>query len=84
MREQRARLSRHDPVARALDYMLTRWPAFTRFLDDGRVCLTNNAAERALPGIALSRKAWLFAGSPRRWARPPDPSPDARPSAAGD
>ena len=65
MREQRARLSRHDPVAKALDYMLTRWAAFTRFLDDGRVCLTNNAAERALRGLALGRKSWLFCGSNR-------------------
>jgi len=65
MRDQRAKLSRHDPVAKALDYMLTRWPAFTRFLDDGRICLTNNAAERALRGIALGRKAWLFCGSDR-------------------
>jgi len=48
-----------------MDYMLKRWPAFTRFLDDGRICLTNNAAERALRGIALGRKAWLFAGSER-------------------
>ena len=43
--------------------MLKRWEAFARFLDDGRICLTNNAAERALRGIALGRKAWLFAGS---------------------
>jgi transposase len=42
-----------------------RATAFTRFLDDGRICLTNNAAERALRGIALGRKAWLFAGSNR-------------------
>jgi hypothetical protein len=48
-----------------MDYMLKRWPSFTRFLDDGRVCLTNNAAERALRGIALGRKSWLFAGSDR-------------------
>ncbi len=48
-----------------MDYMLKRWPAFTRFLEDGRVCLTNNAAERTLRGIALGRKAWLFAGSDR-------------------
>jgi len=40
--------------------MLKRWPAFTRFLDDGRICLSNNAAERALRGIALGRKSWLF------------------------
>jgi hypothetical protein len=39
--------------------------AFTGLLDDGRICLTNNAAERALRGIALGRKAWLFAGSDR-------------------
>ena len=40
-------------------------PAFTRFLDDGRICLSNNAAERGLRGIALGRKSWLFAGSDR-------------------
>ena len=45
--------------------MLNRWDTFTRFLDDGRICLTNNAAERALRGIALGRKSWLFAGSDR-------------------
>jgi hypothetical protein len=45
--------------------MLKRWTAFTRFLDDGRLCLTNNAAERALRGIALGRRSWLFAGSDR-------------------
>ena len=65
MREHRAKLSRHAPVAQAMDYMLRPWDGFTRFLDDGRVCLTNNAAERALRGIALGRKAWLFAGSDR-------------------
>jgi transposase len=65
MRTERARLSRHADVAKAMDYMLKRWAAFTRFLDDGRICLTNNAAERALRGIALGRKAWLFAGSDR-------------------
>ena len=65
MREQRAKLSRGNDLAKAMDYMLKRWPAFTRFLDDGRICLSNNAAERALRGIALGRKAWLFAGSDR-------------------
>ena len=65
MSKERARLSRHSDVAKAMDYMLKRWIAFTRFLDDGRICLTNNAAERALRGIALGRKAWLFAGSDR-------------------
>ena len=65
MRAERARLSRHAPVAKAMDYMLKRWDGFTHFLRDGRVCLTNNAAERALRGIALGRKSWLFAGSDR-------------------
>ncbi len=65
MREQRGRLSRHADLAKAMDYMLRRWEAFTRFLDDGRICLTNNAAERELRGVALGRKAWLFAGSDR-------------------
>ena len=65
MRTERAGLSRHADVAKAMDYMLKRWDGFTRFLDDGRICLTNNAAERALRGIALGRKSWLFAGSDR-------------------
>ena len=65
MRTERARLSRYAAVAKAMDNMLKRWDTFTRFLDDGRICLTNNAAERALRGIALGRKAWLFAGSER-------------------
>ena len=62
---QRAKLARGNDLAKAMDYMLKRWPAFTRFLDDGQVCLSNNAAERALRGIALGRKSWLFAGSDR-------------------
>ena len=65
MRAERAKLSRHAEVAKAIDYMLTRWPAFTGFLDDGRICLSNNSAERALRGLALGRKSWLFAGSER-------------------
>ena len=68
MRAERAGMSKHNPVAKAINYMLDeegRWEAFTAFLDDGRLCLTNNAAERALRGIALGRKSWLFAGSER-------------------
>ncbi len=66
---ERGRLSKHNGVAKAIDYFTTlkhdRWAGFTAFLDDGRICLTNNAAERALRGIALGRKSWLFAGSER-------------------
>ncbi|MER0240426.1 IS66 family transposase [Fulvimarina sp. MAC8] len=65
MRTERARLSRHAPVAKAMDYMLKRWDGFARFTVDGRICLTNNAAERALRSLALGRKSWLFAGSDR-------------------
>jgi transposase len=65
MLEQRAKLSRGHDLSKAMSYLLKRWAAFTRFLDDGRVCLSNNAAERALRGIALGRKSWLFCGSDR-------------------
>lgn len=55
LRTERAGMSKHNPGAKAINYMFegdSRWEAFTRFLDDGRICLTNNAAERALRGIA--------------------------------
>ena len=65
LREERSRLSRSASVAKPIDYMLRRWDRFVRFIDDGRVCLSNNAAERALRGFALGRKSWLFAGSER-------------------
>ena len=65
MEAERRKLSKHAPVAKAMDYMLRRWALFARFLDDGRICLSNNAAERTLRGIALGRKSWLFAGSDR-------------------
>lgn len=65
MRGVRATMSRHADVAKAMDYMFRRWSAFSRFLEDGRICLTNNAAERALRGVALCGKVWLFAGRER-------------------
>ena len=63
MRDQLGRLSPKNDVAKAINYMLTRWPSFTRFLDDGRICLSNNAAERALRCVAVGRRNWTFAGS---------------------
>lgn len=69
LREERSRLSRSASVAKPIDYLLRRWDRFTPFLDDGRICLSNNAAERALRGFALGRKSWLFAGSERGAAR---------------
>ncbi|MDA3887214.1 MAG: IS66 family transposase [Allgaiera sp.] len=67
LRSERVLLSKHAKVAKAIDYLLSpdHSPGFTRFLDDGRICLTNNCAERALRGVALGRKSWLFAGSER-------------------
>jgi transposase len=62
---QLARISRNHDVAKAINYMLRRWDAFTRFLADGRVCLSNNAAERSLRCVTLGRKSWLFCGSDR-------------------
>lgn len=65
MREKRGILSRHDAVAKAIAYLLNDWAGFTTFLADGRICLTNNAAERELRSVARGRKAWLFVGSDR-------------------
>lgn len=63
MRQERRKLSSRNPLAKAMEYSLKRWDALTRFLDDGRICMTNNAAERAVRGIAVGRKNWTFAGS---------------------
>lgn len=65
LRGQRAAMARHNPVAAACDYLLKDWLAFTAFLKDRRICLTNNAAKRALRGAALGRQVRLFAGSDR-------------------
>ena len=61
--EERKKLSPKGPLAQAIDYGFNRWHVFTRFLQDGRICLSNNAAERALRGIAVGRKNWTFCGS---------------------
>ncbi len=63
LREQRAKLSRNNDTTKAINYCLSRWDAFSRFLDDGRLCMSNNAAERELRAVAIGRKSWTFAGS---------------------
>ena len=63
MRDRRAKLSGKSETAKAIDYSLKRWQVFTRFIDDGRLCMTNNAAERELRAVAIGRKNWTFAGS---------------------
>jgi hypothetical protein len=65
LRKERAGLSWSASVIKPINHMLKRWERFAGFLDDGRICLGNNAAERALRGFALGRKSWLFAGSER-------------------
>ncbi len=65
MRAERARVSGKSKIGKAMDYMLKRWEAFAHFLQDGRLCLSNNAAERAIRGIAVGRRNWTFAGSDR-------------------
>ncbi len=63
LRDRRAKLSGKSETAKAIDYSLKRWQVFTRFIDDGRLCMTNNAAERELRAVAVGRKNWIFAGS---------------------
>jgi transposase len=63
LRDRRAKLSGKSETAKAIDYSIKRWEVFTRFLDDGRLCMSNNAAERALRVVAVGRKNWTFAGS---------------------
>jgi transposase len=63
LREQRARVSKNSDTGKAIEYSLKRWAALTRFLDDGRLCMSNNAAERELRAVAVGRRNWTFAGS---------------------
>src|SRR5262249_18119882 len=63
LRDQRARGSKNSETGKAIDYSLKRWTALTRFLDDGRLCMSNNAAERELRAVAVGRRNWTFAGS---------------------
>ena len=63
LREKRTLVSTKSEIAKAINYSLNRWTAFTRFLEDGLICLSNNAAERSLRGIAIGRQNWTFCGS---------------------
>ncbi|GLS21983.1 hypothetical protein GCM10007874_50000 [Labrys miyagiensis] len=68
---EREALSRSAEVLKPINYMLKRWADFARFLYDGRICLTNNCAERA-----LGRHKWTFAGSQRGADRAPGHADD--------
>jgi transposase len=63
LQAQRAKLSAHSDTAKAIAYSLNNWSGLVRFLDDGRLCMTNNAAERALRCVAVGRHNWTFVGS---------------------
>src|SRR5712692_3297219 len=63
LRMRRRKLSGRSEIAKAIQYSLNRWTALTRFLDDGRLCMSNNAAERRLRPVAVGRHNWTFAGS---------------------
>jgi transposase len=63
LEKTQARISSKSDLAGAIRYALTRWTALTLVLRDGRACLDNNAAERAMRPMTLGRKNWLFAGS---------------------
>ena len=63
LRDQYMRVSHKAEIGKAIAYSLNHWAALTRFLEDGRLCMSNNAAERALRGIAVGRHNWTFAGS---------------------
>jgi transposase len=63
LRAERKKLSPKGPLAGAINYTFNHWAAFTRFLDNGRICLSNNAAERSIRGIAVGRRNWTFCGS---------------------
>ena len=66
LREQRTRVSKNSDTGKAIDYSLKRWIELTRFLDDGRLCMTNNAAERELRAVAVGRRNWTFDGQAQR------------------
>ena len=60
---QLVRVPAKGDLAKAMRYALKRWDAFTLFLEDGRIAIDNNPAERAIRPVAIGRKNWLFAGS---------------------
>ena len=60
LRGERKKLSAKGPLAKAIDYTFNHWKAFMRFLDDGRICLSNNAVERSIRSIAVGRRNWTF------------------------
>lgn len=63
LQAQRAAFLPKSPMGKAIGYAINQWTALLRYLEDGRLAIDNNAAERALRPVAVGRKNWLFAGS---------------------
>jgi transposase len=63
MEKKLSTLSRNSEVAAAIRYALSRWRALLRYIDDGRIEIDNNGAERALRAVVMGRHNYLFAGS---------------------
>lgn len=63
LKAQKSAVLPKSPMGKAIGYALNQWTALNRYLDDGRLAIDNNAAERALRPVAVGRKNWLFAGS---------------------
>lgn len=82
LREQRAELSRNNETTKAINYCLSRWEGFSGFLDDGRLCMSNNAAERELRVVAVGREKIGPSPGPTRAAgvRPPSTASSPPPS----
>jgi len=58
-----SQIPRKFPLAKAINYALTRWDALSRYVDDGNLEIDNNPIEREIRPVALGRKNYLFAGS---------------------
>ena len=59
-----AKIAPKSAMGRAIHYLLEQWPYLTRYLEDGRLELSNNRAERGIKPFVMCRKNWLFANSP--------------------
>ena len=65
LRAEQAEVLPKSPIGQAISYTLGNWDALVRYVEDGDLAIDNNVAERALRGLAVGRKNWMFAGSDR-------------------
>ncbi|EPP9847706.1 IS66-like element ISAba24 family transposase, partial [Acinetobacter baumannii] len=56
-------VTKESLLGAAITYSLNQWPKLMRYLDDGRLNIDNNRAERAIKPFVIGRKAWLFANT---------------------